>query len=159
MDTVVPLQWHCAREHVSTLSSGNRLFRPNAIFDCLLQCVLQKASNWRFNAFTLETVTGGKQLKKEKKRKKKRSSLVSWLVEPRHREHVKFESDRRKLEVRQLFFQKIKLIIEWSKLVEDIYARTESFIASIESLIRSMLCRNCMLLIEFFKPSQSVCLK
>lgn len=121
--------------------------------------MLQKASNWRFNAFTLETVTGGKQLKKKKKKRKKRSSLVSWLVEPRHREHVEFESDRRKLEVRQLFFQKIKLIIEWSKLVEDIYARTESFIASIESLIRSMLCRNCMLLIEFFKPSQSVCLK
>ena len=26
----------------------------------MLQCVLQRAGNWRFNAFTLETVTGGK---------------------------------------------------------------------------------------------------
>lgn len=33
-------------------------------FDDLLQCVLQKAGNWRFNAFTLETVTGGNYGKK-----------------------------------------------------------------------------------------------
>ncbi|XP_033180715.1 uncharacterized protein LOC117234376 isoform X2 [Bombus vosnesenskii] len=32
------------------------------IFHGLVQCVLQKASNWRFNAFTLETVTGGRSL-------------------------------------------------------------------------------------------------
>lgn len=37
----------------------------------LLQCVLQKAGNWRFNAFTLETVTGGKQLKYEIMKKEK----------------------------------------------------------------------------------------
>lgn len=27
-----------------------------------LQCVLQRIGNWRFNAFTLETVTGGKYI-------------------------------------------------------------------------------------------------
>ncbi|CAL7944528.1 unnamed protein product [Xylocopa violacea] len=32
------------------------------IFHGLVQCVLQKAGNWRFNAFTLETVTGGRSL-------------------------------------------------------------------------------------------------
>ncbi|XP_050448281.1 rho GTPase-activating protein gacF-like isoform X3 [Cataglyphis hispanica] len=32
------------------------------IFHGLVQCVLQRAGNWRFNAFTLETVTGGRSL-------------------------------------------------------------------------------------------------
>ncbi|XP_043495144.1 uncharacterized protein LOC122519624 isoform X2 [Polistes fuscatus] len=32
------------------------------IFHGLVQCILQKAGNWRFNAFTLETVTGGRSL-------------------------------------------------------------------------------------------------
>ncbi|XP_053984430.1 uncharacterized protein LOC128879363 isoform X2 [Hylaeus volcanicus] len=32
------------------------------IFHGLVQCALQKAGNWRFNAFTLETVTGGRSL-------------------------------------------------------------------------------------------------
>ncbi|XP_017760267.1 PREDICTED: uncharacterized protein LOC108550878 isoform X1 [Eufriesea mexicana] len=32
------------------------------IFHGLVQCVLQKAGNWRFNAFMLETVTGGRSL-------------------------------------------------------------------------------------------------
>ncbi|XP_026826662.1 uncharacterized protein LOC105276337 isoform X4 [Ooceraea biroi] len=32
------------------------------IFHGLVQCVLQKAGNWQFNAFTLETVTGGRSL-------------------------------------------------------------------------------------------------
>ncbi|XP_017881147.1 uncharacterized protein LOC108625558 [Ceratina calcarata] len=32
------------------------------IFHGLVQCVLQKVGNWRFNAFTLETVTGGRSL-------------------------------------------------------------------------------------------------
>ncbi|XP_066590278.1 uncharacterized protein [Prorops nasuta] len=32
------------------------------IFHGLAQCILQRAGNWRFNAFTLETVTGGRSL-------------------------------------------------------------------------------------------------
>ncbi|XP_076665055.1 uncharacterized protein LOC143367298 isoform X3 [Andrena cerasifolii] len=32
------------------------------VFHGLVQCVLLKAGNWRFNAFTLETVTGGRSL-------------------------------------------------------------------------------------------------
>ncbi|XP_071651066.1 uncharacterized protein [Temnothorax longispinosus] len=32
------------------------------IFHGLVQCVLQRAGNWKFNAFTLETVTGGRSL-------------------------------------------------------------------------------------------------
>lgn len=40
------------------------LLQDTAILDDVLhgqvQCILQQVGNWRFNAFTLETVTGGK---------------------------------------------------------------------------------------------------
>lgn len=40
------------------------LLQDSAILDDVLhgqvQCILQQVGNWRFNAFTLETVTGGK---------------------------------------------------------------------------------------------------
>lgn len=43
------------------------LLQDTAILDDVLhgqvQCILQQVGNWRFNAFTLETVTGGKSIK------------------------------------------------------------------------------------------------
>lgn len=45
------------------LTTRSLAFEPAIIDDILhgqVKCVLRQVGNWRFNAFTLETVTGGK---------------------------------------------------------------------------------------------------
>ncbi|XP_078049153.1 uncharacterized protein LOC144476297 isoform X2 [Augochlora pura] len=50
------------RKRLTTRSLNQEQGMLDDIFHGLVQCVLQKAGNWRFNAFTLETVTGGRSL-------------------------------------------------------------------------------------------------
>ncbi|XP_072752899.1 uncharacterized protein [Anoplolepis gracilipes] len=50
------------RKKLTTRSLNQEPGILDDIFHGLVQCVLQKAGNWRFNAFTLETVTGGRSL-------------------------------------------------------------------------------------------------
>ncbi|XP_031835146.2 uncharacterized protein LOC116428110 isoform X3 [Nomia melanderi] len=50
------------RKRLTTRSLNQEPGILDDIFHGLVQCVLQKAGNWRFNAFTLETVTGGRSL-------------------------------------------------------------------------------------------------
>lgn len=65
---ILLLELHCALGQCPDPLCPSETVRPVLIdllcFDDLLQCVLQKAGNWRFNAFTLETVTGGNYGKK-----------------------------------------------------------------------------------------------
>jgi hypothetical protein len=47
------------------LTTRSLAFEPAIIDDILhgqVKCVLRQAGNWRFNAFTLETVTGGEKI-------------------------------------------------------------------------------------------------
>ncbi|XP_011057861.1 PREDICTED: uncharacterized protein LOC105148068 isoform X1 [Acromyrmex echinatior] len=50
------------RKKLTTRSLNQEPGILDDIFHGLVQCVLQRAGNWRFNAFTLETVTGGRSL-------------------------------------------------------------------------------------------------
>ncbi|XP_025163287.1 uncharacterized protein LOC105181918 isoform X3 [Harpegnathos saltator] len=50
------------RKRLTTRSLNQEPGILDDIFHGLVQCVLQRAGNWRFNAFTLETVTGGRSL-------------------------------------------------------------------------------------------------
>nr|XP_012214606.1 PREDICTED: uncharacterized protein LOC105667400 isoform X2 [Linepithema humile] len=50
------------RKKLATRSLSQESGILDDIFHGLVQCVLQRAGNWRFNAFTLETVTGGRSL-------------------------------------------------------------------------------------------------
>ncbi|XP_076634062.1 uncharacterized protein LOC143348100 isoform X2 [Colletes latitarsis] len=50
------------RKRITTKSLTQEPGLLDDIFHGVVQCVLQKAGNWQFNAFTLETVTGGRSL-------------------------------------------------------------------------------------------------
>ncbi|KAG7203506.1 hypothetical protein KM043_013562 [Ampulex compressa] len=50
------------RKRLTTRSLNQEPGILDDIFHGLVQCVLQRVGNWRFNAFTLETVTGGRSL-------------------------------------------------------------------------------------------------
>ncbi|XP_020286140.1 uncharacterized protein LOC109855871 isoform X2 [Pseudomyrmex gracilis] len=50
------------RKRLTTRSLNQERGILDDIFHGLVQCVLQRAGNWRFNAFTLETLTGGRSL-------------------------------------------------------------------------------------------------
>ncbi|XP_036140694.1 uncharacterized protein LOC105839152 isoform X2 [Monomorium pharaonis] len=50
------------RKKLTTRSLNQEPGILDDIFHGLVQCMLQRAGNWRFNAFTLETITGGRSL-------------------------------------------------------------------------------------------------